>query len=64
MIRQFDMDSCQPIGDENTACPNTLAPHDAHCAEPRLMTVAEAMAEEQRLQPDFVVMLPFAHLFV
>lgn len=48
MIKTFDMDSCQPIGDEQTAYHVITEPVDQPLAAPRLMTVDEA----SRLEPD------------
>lgn len=63
MIYQYDMDSCQAIGEDNTACATIVETRAEEHAALRLLTVAEADAAQTVRRPDVVAVLAYQRFF-
>jgi hypothetical protein len=63
MIYQFDMGSCQAIGDENTIGTTIVEARFESLTAPRLSTVAEAKAAEPVRHPGIIAVLAYQRFF-
>ena len=63
MIYQFDMGSCQAIGDEDTTGTTIVEPRFESHAAPRLSSVEEAIAAEPVRRPGIIAVLAYPSYF-